>query len=102
MQSSDFILNIYKVLGLGGFSFFLGVALAPILTHYLYLYKLWRKDVKELSPDGSGVPIFQSLHPEDKIKVPRMGGILIWGTTLIVALIFLLLSIFFSDPLFYK
>ncbi len=102
MQSSDFILNIYKVLGLGGFAFFLGVVLEPLLSHYLYRYKMWRKDIKESSPDGSGVPIFHSLHPEDKIKVPRMGGILIWGTTLIVALIFWLLSVIFSEQLFIK
>ena len=96
------ILNVYKVLGLGGFSFFLGIALTPILTHYLYSHKMWRKDVRQHAPDGSEVPIFQSLHAGRETKVPRMGGILIWATTLIVALLFWGLSFILSDPLFAK
>jgi len=98
----DTILNIYKVLGLWGLAFFIGVALTPILTHYLYKYKMWRKDARTMAPDGSSTPIFNQLHKERETKAPRMGGILIWVTTLIVALIFWALSRIFPDPLFVK
>src|SRR3989338_8906275 len=84
----DQILNIYKILGLSAFSFFLGIALTPILTHFLYKYKMWRKDARTTAPDGAPTPIFNQLHRERETKAPRMGGILIWGTTLIVALLF--------------
>src|SRR3989344_3373790 len=84
----DQILNIYKILGLSAFSFFLGIGLTPILTHFLYKYKMWRKDARTTAPDGSPTPIFNALHKEREVKAPRMGGILIWGTTLITALIF--------------
>src|SRR3989344_5307982 len=98
----DTILNIYKVLGLGGFAFFAGIALTPILTHYLYKYKLWRKDVRTIAADGAPSPIFNSLATPRAGRAPRMGGILIWATTILVALIFRALPIFFKEPLFVK
>ena len=85
---NDLILNVYKILGLGAFAFFLGIALTPILTHFLYKYKMWRKDARTTAPDGAPTPIFNKLHKERETKAPRMGGILIWVTTLITALIF--------------
>ena len=101
-MQNDIVLNIYKVLGLAGFSFFLGLILTPILAHYLYAYKMWRKDIRAFAPDGAPVPIFQSLHGDRETKAPRMGGILIWGTTIFVALIFWTLSVVFPEPLFVK
>ncbi len=95
-------MNIYKVLGLGGLAFFVGIALTPILTHYLYKYKLWRKDARTLAPDGAPTPIFNALHKERETKAPRMGGILIWATAILVALIFRALPIFLKEPLFVK
>lgn len=89
---NDPVLNIYKIFGLGGFSFFLGIALTPILTHFLYKYKMWRKDARTTAPDGAPTPIFSKLHKERETKAPRMGGVLIWGTTAITALLFYLLS----------
>lgn len=102
MNQSDLILNVYKVLGLGGISFFAGVALTPFLTHFLYTYKMWRKEARTHAPDGAPVPIFRKLHKERETNVPRMGGILIWGTTLAIALLFWVLSILFPDPFFLK
>ncbi len=101
-MQQDLILNVYKVLGLGGAAFFLGILFTPILTHYLYKYKLWRKDVRTTAPDGAPTPIFQSLHKERETKAPRMGGVLIWATTIIVALIFWALQVLFPEPLFLK
>lgn len=101
-MQQDLILNIYKVLGLGGMAFFVGIALTPILTHYLYKYKLWRKDARSVAPDGAPTPIFHELHKERETKAPRMGGILIWGTTIILALIFWVLPKIFPDELFFK
>ncbi len=101
-MQSDLILNVYKVLGLGGAAFAVGVLLEPTLSHYLYKYKMWRKDARTIAPDGTGTPIFNSLHKEREVKAPRMGGILVWGTVIIIALIFRALPIFFKEPLFVK
>src|SRR3989344_2253468 len=99
---SEAILNIYKILGLSAFSFFLGVGLTPILTHFLYKHKMWRKDARTTAPDGAPTPIFNALHKERETKAPRMGGILIWATTLITALIFYFLKNWGFDTIFQK
>lgn len=79
------ILNITKVFGLAAVAFVVAVLGTPILTHFLYKYKLWRKTVRDTSPDGSKTPLFAELHKDRETRVPRMGGVLIWATTLILA-----------------
>ncbi|MEK9166284.1 MAG: hypothetical protein AAB846_00955, partial [Patescibacteria group bacterium] len=82
------VLNVLKVFGLSALSFFIGVLLTPLLTHYLYKYKLWRKDARTHAPDGAATPIFHELHKDRETKVPRMGGILIWFVPLLITLFF--------------
>lgn len=81
------VINAIKVFGLSAAAFVMAIALTPILTHYLYKYKLWRKDVRQFSPDGSKTPLFASLHKDRETSVPRFGGVLIWVTTLALAVI---------------
>lgn len=92
MQETEIILNVVKVFGLAAVSFFIAVALTPLLTHFLYKYKLWRKEARTMAPDGSPTPIFQELHKVREVSAPRMGGVLIWFTTLFVAALFLILA----------
>ena len=91
------ILNVLKVFGLSTLSFIIGILLTPLLTHYLYKYKLWRKEVRTIAPDGAGTPIFSEMHKDRETRVPRMGGILIWFVPLLVTLLFWVFS--FSDKL---
>lgn len=93
------ILNILKVFGLAAFAFFLAISLTPILTHYLYKYQMWKKKARNEALGGGETPIFNQLHKEKEVGTPRMGGILIWSSTLIVALIFLIISKFFPSEI---
>ncbi len=77
--------NLLKVFGLAAVSFVAAIAATPLLTHYLYKYKLWRKDVRQMSPDGSATPLFAALHKDRETSVPRFGGVLIWTTTAVLA-----------------
>jgi phospho-N-acetylmuramoyl-pentapeptide-transferase len=95
-------LNILKIFGVSAVSFFVGVFLTPLLTHFLYKYKVWRKEVRTISPDGSPTPIFAELHKDRETKVPRMGGILIWIIPLFLILFVWFLSVIFPTPLFKK
>src|SRR3989344_3310956 len=74
--------NVIKVFGLAAFSFMVAILGTPLLTRYLYKYKTWRKEVRKFSPDGSRTPLFAALHKDRETKVPRLGGVLIWVTTL--------------------
>ena len=92
MTHSAIITNVIKVFGLASFSFVIAMLWTPLLTHYLYKYKLWRKHVRTRSLDGTGTPLFAKLHKDRETAVPRLGGILIWATTFGVSLIFLIVS----------
>ena len=96
------IVNVIKVFGLSALSFVIAILWTPFLTRYLYKYKLWRKEVRKNAPDGTKTPLFAALHKDRETSVPRFGGMLIWITTLAVALIFWLLAKFTAIPILDK
>lgn len=97
------ILNVLKVFGLSALSFFVGIALTPLLTYYLYKYQLWRKSARQFAPDGQPTPIFSKLHSEREKRVPRMGGLLIWAVPLVITGLFWFTSFLApGSPLFTK
>ena len=96
------IANVIKVFGLSALSFVIAILWTPFLTRYLYKYKLWRKEVRKNAPDGTKTPLFAALHKDRETSVPRFGGMLIWITTLAVALIFWLLAKFTAIPILDK
>lgn len=57
-------------------SFFVGIALTPLLTHYLYGNEMWKKKAKTVAVDGRGTPIFNMLHKDKEVGTPKMGGVL--------------------------
>ena len=87
-----FSLDIIKILFLFAFSSFLAILWTPILTHFLYKYKLWKKEARKKSIDGKSASVFHSLHKEKEVGTPRLGGLLIWLTVIFVILFFALLS----------
>jgi len=85
-------------------SFFIGILMTPFVTHFLYKYKMWKKvsGKKAGLGDNKGTPIFNKLHKEKEVSVPRMGGIIIWASVLITIFLFWFLSFFFPDELTIK
>ncbi len=77
-----------KILVLCVSAAFLAVLWTPALTHFLYKYKLWRKEPRKKTIDGKPAPVFYNLHKKREVKVPRLGGLLIWLTTIFVAFLF--------------
>lgn len=87
---------IIKILFLGTFSFIITIFLTPALTHFLYKYKLG----KQIRPSES-TPVYFKLH-QKKSGTPTMGGILVWFTTLFLALLFFYLGKFTGLEFFQK
>ena len=80
--------NLIRVLLVGLLSFILAMVLTPLWTSVLYKYKFW-KQVKEETIYGTKATVFQQLHAEKhKRNIPTMAGILVWGTILIITLLF--------------
>lgn len=87
MESIEGIQNVLKVFGLSALSFFIGVSLTPILTHYLYKYKAWKKTARTKALTGGDATLFHMLHKDKEVGTPRMGGVLIWFCALFITLI---------------
>ncbi|MDO8676558.1 MAG: phospho-N-acetylmuramoyl-pentapeptide-transferase [Candidatus Azambacteria bacterium] len=81
--------EITRLLILTSVSFLVAFSLTPLLTHFLFKYRLGKQIRTE------GAPVFAKIH-SSKEGTPTMGGILIWGTTLILAICFWLFSLFFD------
>lgn len=96
------ITDVIKVFAPTAFSFFIGIAIAPILTHYLYKHKLWKKKARTEGLGGGGTPIFNQLHKEKEVGTPRMGGILIWVSVTITIVVALFVSKMFPDEIAQK
>ncbi len=96
------ILNVLKVFGLSAFAFFIGLAITPALTHFLYKRKMWRKEQKEDAPDGTKLEVYKSLKKNDAKKVPRMGGILVWLIPLVGIFLMYLIARLHPSVLFQK
>jgi phospho-N-acetylmuramoyl-pentapeptide-transferase len=69
--------------------------LTPILTHYLYKYKMWRKKPgKSVSMTGSA-DVYNSLRSREReVSTPRMGGIIIWASSTLTIILFSAIAFF--------
>ena len=86
------IIDVVKVFVPAAVAFFIGIALTPFLTHYLYKYKMWKKKARTEGLGGGGTPIFNQLHKEKETGTPRMGGVIIWASTLLTVLFFTMVA----------
>ncbi|MDP3900111.1 MAG: phospho-N-acetylmuramoyl-pentapeptide-transferase [bacterium] len=85
---------IVKILFLTTLSAIIAVAWTPLLTHFLYKYKLG----KSIRSEGL-TPVFNKLHIH-KTGTPTMGGLIIWVTVLILILGFYYASLIFTSDFF--
>jgi phospho-N-acetylmuramoyl-pentapeptide-transferase len=92
------IFLIVRTLVLFILSFSMAIALAPFLIKLLYKHKAWKKKPREDTIGGHKTPIFTALHAKKEVSTPRMGGILIWGTVLLVTTLLWIASKLLYDP----
>jgi phospho-N-acetylmuramoyl-pentapeptide-transferase len=80
-------INIVKVFVALSLSFAVGIGVTPFLTHFLYKYKMWKRQARTSAIDGSKATLFHELHKEREVGTPRMGGIVVWASVLLVAVV---------------
>ncbi len=76
-------IDLFKVLVPAILAFAIGIAIAPVLTHYLYKFRAWKKVPGKTAFDGKPAVEFGKLRNEIETKTPRMGGTLIWASVLL-------------------
>jgi phospho-N-acetylmuramoyl-pentapeptide-transferase len=85
---------LIKIFSLTTISFLLALIWRPILSYFLKKYKMG-KQIRE----DEKAPVFSKLHAK-KSGTPTMGGILIWGTVLLLALLIFYLDQFTNLEIF--
>jgi len=82
---------ISKILLLSTLAFIVAIAWTPALTHFLYKYRLGKSIRSAVK-----APMFAELHKK-KAGVPTMGGMLMWGTALFIAVLFAVIAALFPN-----
>lgn len=93
------VVDIIKVISPTAIAFFVGIAITPIVTHYLYKYKCWKKTSgKKAGYAGGETPLFNEIHKDKEVNTPRMGGIVIWASVFITIGGLWVLERYFGGP----
>ncbi|HMO77774.1 MAG TPA: hypothetical protein PKD95_01085 [Candidatus Paceibacterota bacterium] len=96
---------IIKLLLPAVLAFCVGILITPLLTYYLYKYKVWKKQGGKTAIGGHTALEYNRLKGEEETKTPRMGGIVIWGSVIISVFILYLMTLItennFFDDLFF-
>jgi len=90
-------IDLLKVLIPSITAFVLGMLITPIFTKFFYKHKLWKKssrsNIKE-NPDLKNKAFHEVHNEEAELRTPRTGGIIVWTSVLIVAIVFYYISTF--------
>ena len=81
-------------------TFVVGILITPLVTHFLYKCKVWKKQGGKVTLEGREATEFNRLKGAVEHKTPRMGGIVIWGSVLITLVSTYILSRWFPDSFF--
>lgn len=68
-------------------AFFVGIGITPTISNYLYKNKMWKKKAGKKALDGKATPIYDKLYATRDVGTPRMGGVVIWASAILVAML---------------
>ncbi|MCA9356688.1 hypothetical protein H6784_01090 [Candidatus Nomurabacteria bacterium] len=81
-------------------SFTIGIAITPVVTHFLYKYKVWKKQGGKVAMGGHEATEFNRLKGGEETKTPRMGGIIIWLSVLLTLAFTYLMALILPNSFF--
>ncbi len=90
LEFSEIVQDLSLIAGSGTLAFLIALALTPWFTRQLLKYRIG-KQIRENAISGEKSKLFSALHAK-KSGTPTMGGLLIWGTVVLVVIISRLLS----------
>ena len=90
MTASTMLLQAIRVLGLSMLSFVIAMSITPLVLRLIEKY-----GIKKQIRSEADAPIFAKMHAT-KAGTPTMGGIIVWGSVLGIALILWILALIFD------
>lgn len=96
---------LIKIFASTAIAFILGILITPLVTHFLYKYKVWKKQVGKTALDGNTAVEFEKLRTTGETRAgtetrtPRMGGIVIWGSVILTVFVLYACKFLFPDTL---
>ncbi len=91
--------DVVKILIPSIVAFIVGIAMTPGITAYMYKKQLWRRKSRSQENTEAMSAEFQKIHNEKGEKnTPRVGGVLIWFSVLIVILAISIVSWIYPHP----
>ncbi len=84
---STMIVNFVKIFLPSVIAFVIGIGVTPLITHYLYRNKMWKKKAGKIGLDGKETTVFNELHKNKEVGTPKMGGIVIWLSTFLTVIV---------------
>lgn len=92
--------EIIKILLPAVAAFVIGIMITPLVTNVLYRHKAWKKTGGKVALGGHEATEFNRLKGEAETKTPRMGGVVIWGSVLLVVGVLSLIGTLFPGGVF--
>src|SRR3989344_5676112 len=89
--------SIAKVFIPTALAFFIGVAITPFISNFLYQKKLWKRVARKESDQTMSQVFHKINNAEEELKTPRIGGVIIWISVLLTAFLIWLLSLLFPS-----
>lgn len=89
-------------------TFVLGIAITPFFTDFFYRHKMWKKTARNIDGDkacdemSSEFKRITNGHTEVELHTPRVGGMIIWASICLSALILFLIPTFFPNDVSQK
>lgn len=90
-------IDVIKVLLPATLTFCVGITITPLITHFLYEFKIWKREGGKMALNGTAAQEFNRLHGARERHVPRMGGLVVWGSTLVVISTLSIVAAFFPE-----
>lgn len=85
--NTQIVFQVVRMLVLLAVSFGTAFLFAPLVVRFLRKFDLTKKNIR----DAVSAPVFSRLH-QGKSQTPTMGGVVIWGTVIVLAILFLILN----------
>lgn len=90
-------IDLIKMLVPSVLTFIIGVLITPLFSNFFYKHRLWKRSSRSDKATNPKLTneAFHAIHnAEDELHTPRVGGVIVWVSVLLVALLFFVIPMF--------